>query len=75
MFRLYKSNGIDDVEIKDFDTEEQAVKKMNSLIKKEVKTVDYVRSWTENGETWYDYGMWNRFYKIKEVVDDIAIRN
>ena len=75
MFRLYKSNGVEDVEIKDFDTEEQAVKKMNALIKKEVKTVDYVRSWIENGEAWYDYGMWNRFYKIKEVVDDINIRN
>lgn len=69
MYKLVKVANIwDEIEIGKFDTQEKAFKKMMSLIKKETKTTDYVRAIiVDNKETHYDYGMYNRFYSIKEI--------
>ena len=52
----------------EFETQEKAFKKMKSLIKKEVGRTNYISEIEVNDKTKnYDYGMYNRYYEIKEI--------
>lgn len=69
MYRLTKVVNIwDEFDCGLFETKEKAIKKMNSLIKKETGQTNYIREVEESKTKWaYDYGEYNRFYKIEEV--------
>ena len=56
-------------------TKELAVKRMNKEIKKRVKTIYYIRENVdiEHKCSIYDYGLWNKFFRIEEVDDDILL--
>lgn len=74
MFKLYEI-GRDWSEegtlISSHKTEELAKNRLNKEIKKRVKTVYYVRENfdTNNKQVIYDYGLWNKFFVIREVDD------
>lgn len=72
MYRLTKVVNIwDEFDCGLFETKEKAIKKMNSLIKKETGQTNYIREIEESKIKWaYDYGKYNRFYKIEEVYDE-----
>ena len=72
MYRLTKVVNIwDEFDCGLFETKEKAIKKMNSLIKKETGQTNYIREVEESDNTLlYDYGMYNRYYRIKEVKND-----
>ena len=72
MYRLTKVVNIwDEFDYGEFETQENAFKKMKSLIKKEVGQTNYIREIKESDNTLlYDYGMYNRYYRIKEVKND-----
>ena len=72
MYRLTKVVNIwDEFDCGLFETKEKAIKKMNSLIKKETGQTNYIREVEESYNTLlYDYGMYNRYYRIEEVKND-----
>lgn len=72
MYRLTKVVNIwDEFDCGNFETKEKAIKKMNTLIKKETGQINYIREIEENNTKWaYDYGKYNRFYKIEEVIGE-----
>lgn len=72
MYRLRKvANVWDEFDCGEYETKEKALKKMRSLIKQETKTLNYIREIEINDKTThYDYGMYNRYYEIKEVYDE-----
>lgn len=69
MYRLTKVVNIwDEFDCGLFEMKEEAIKKMRSLIKKETKTLNYIREIEiDDTTTHYDYGMYNRYYEIKEI--------
>lgn len=72
MYKLTKVVNIwDEFDCGNFETKEKAIKKMNTLIKKETGQINYIREIEENNTKWaYDYGEYNRFYKIEEVIGE-----
>lgn len=72
MYRLTKVVNIwDEFDCGLFETKEKAIKKMKSLIEKETGQTNYIREIEESKIKWvYDYGKYNRFYKIEEVYDE-----
>lgn len=72
MYRLTKVVNIwDEFDCGLFETKEKAIKKMKSLIKKDTGQTNYIREVEEGKIKWvYDYGEYNRFYKIEEVYDE-----
>ena len=72
MYKLIKVVNIwDEFDCGEFETQEKAFKKMKSLIKKEVGQTNYIREIKESDNTLlYDYGMYNRYYRIEGVKND-----
>lgn len=72
MYKLTKIVNIwDEFDCGEFETLEKAFKKMKSLIKKEIGQTNYIREIKESDNTLlYDYGMYNRYYRIEEVKND-----
>lgn len=72
MYKLTKVVNIwDEFDCGNFETKEKAIKKMKSLIKKETGQTNYIREVEESKTKWvYDYGEYNRFYKIEEVENE-----
>lgn len=72
MYKLTKVVNIwDEFDCGLFETKEKAIKKMKSLIKKETGQTNYIREIEESKAKWaYDYGEYNRFYKIEEVENE-----
>lgn len=69
MYKLIKVINIwDEFDCGNFETKEKAIKKMKSLIKEETGQINYIREVEESKIKWaYDYGEYDRFYKIEEV--------
>lgn len=69
MYRLRKVVNVwDEFDCGEYETKEKAIRKMKSLIKKEIKTTDFIKEKVINDKTtYYDYGVYNRYYSIMEV--------
>ena len=68
MFIIYKSNGIEEIEIAKTTTKEQAERKMTTLVKRETKDSGFVKMVGKTKDSWtYEYGLYNRWFVIREV--------
>ena len=70
MFILYKSNGVEEVEMATSSTKDQIERKMKTLVKRETKDTGFIKLVDSTNDSWvYEYGLWNRWFVIRESED------
>lgn len=71
MFILYKSNGVEEVEMATSSTKDQIERKMKTLVKRETKDTGFIKLVDATNDSWvYEYGLWNRWFVIRESEDE-----
>ena len=71
MFILYKSNGVEEVEMATSSTKDQIERKMKTLVKRETKDTGFIKLVDSTNDSWvYEYGLWNRWFVIRESEDE-----
>lgn len=71
MFILYKSNGVEEVEMATSSTKDQIERKMKTLVKRETKDTGFIKLVDSTNDSWvYEYGLWNRWFVIRESDDE-----